>query len=345
MVYFRSDYSLGAHPEVMEALIKTNEEHSDGYGLDIHSENAGRLVKELIGREDVSVHMMVGGTPCNVTFIAAALRPYEGVVAPRSAHIYSHETGAVEATGHRIINFEGVDGKLTPEMIDKAFDEYEDEHTVVPKMVSISQPTEIGTIYSKNELYAIRDKCKERDMYLYIDGARMGAALTCDEADFTLKDLGAIADGFYIGGTKNGALIGEALVITNPEIDDHFRWMIKRSLGMLAKGKIIGVQLEALLEGGENNLLSRIARHENKMAKRLREGLEEMGVSFYSKSPTNQIFPVFPKTVVEELEKDFFFYRWAPEKDGIIPVRFVTSWGTSEEDVDSLLARVKEVLI
>ena len=345
MIYFRSDYSLGAHPEVLEALIKTNEEHTDGYALDVHSENAEAMVKKLIKRDDVSVYMMVGGTPCNATFIAAALRPYEGVVAPRSAHIYFHETGAIEASGHRVITVNGINGKLTPEMIDSAFDEFEDEHTVLPRMVSISQPTEIGSIYSKGELYAISEKCKERDMYLYIDGARMAAALTSEECDFTLEDIAKVSDGFYIGGTKNGLLLGEALVISNPKINDHFRWMIKRSLGMLAKGRIIGVQFEVLLEGGDDSLLMRIGRHENKMAKRLKDGLNELGVKFYSESSTNQIFPILPTSVVEELEKDFFFYRWAPEREGMTPIRLVTPWGTEESDVDTLLARLKEVLI
>ena len=345
MIYFRSDYSLGAHPEVLEALIKTNEEHTDGYALDVHSERAEEMVKKLIGREDVSVYMMVGGTPCNATFITAALRPYEGVIAPRSAHIYFHETGAIESRGHRIITVNGINGKLTPEMIDGAFDEYEDEHTVLPKMVSISQPTEIGSIYSKAELYDIKEKCEERDLYLYIDGARMASALTSDDADFTIEDIAKIADGFYIGGTKNGALLGEALVISNPKINDHFRWMIKQNLGMLAKGRIIGVQFEALLEGGEDSLLYRIGRHENRMAKMLENGLKELGIEFYSQSSTNQIFPVLPTAVVEKLEEDFFFYRWAPERDGMTPIRLVTSWGTVESDITSILARLKEILI
>ena len=345
MIYFRSDYSQGAHPEVMKALVETNLEHTDGYGLDTYCETASEMVKELIDKKDCSVHMMVGGTPCNATFIAAALRPYQGVIAPRTSHIYFHETGAVEASGHRIITVEGINGKLTPDMIDDIWREYEDEHMVMPKMVSISQPTEIGSIYSLAEMKAISEKCKEYDMYLYVDGARMAVALTCEDCDFTLKDIAALSDGFYIGGTKNGALMGEALVISNPEIDDHFRWMIKQNRGLLAKGRLIGVQMAALLKGGEEGPLFQIARHENSMASRLRKGLEEAGCTFYSYSPTNQIFPILPTAVVEKLEEEFFFYRWAPEKNGMIPIRLVTGWGTQEDEVEALLARVKELLV
>lgn len=344
MIYFRSDYSQGAHPKVLEALQKTNFEHTDGYGLDQHCENAAAIVKELIGMENVDVHMMVGGTPCNITMIAAALKPYESVIAPRTGHAYFHETGGVEATGHRIVAMEGVNGKLTPKLIDLAFEEYEDEHTPLPKMVYISQPTESGSIYSKEEMIALREKCNEHNLYLYVDGARLGSALTSKANDLTIRELAGLCDAFYIGGTKNGALFGEALVIINPDLGDHFRWMIKRQNGLLAKGRLIGVQFEALLEGGESSLYFQIARETNRMAELLRAGLSELGVGFYGSSETNQIFPVLPTTIVEELEKDFFFYRWAPEKEGLIPIRLVCGWGTREEDVNALLERVGSLL-
>lgn len=286
MISFRSDYSLGAHPEVMQALIDTNMEQTDGYGMDPHCGHAAELVKQLIGTDDCAVRMMIGGTNCNVALIAAALRPYEAAVAARSGHIYHHETGAVEATGHKIIAEDGENGKLTPAMIDRAFEEYEDEHTVLPRL----------------------------------------------------------CDAFYIGGTKNGALFGEALVILNKKIDDHFRWMIKQKCGLLAKGRLIGVQFEALLRGGENSLYYRMAAGTNRMAERLRKGLEAAGCTFISESDTNQLFPVLPADAVHRLEKDFFFYEWAPEKDGMIPVRFVCSWGTTEQDVDALIRAVREGL-
>ncbi|MBQ9931719.1 MAG: threonine aldolase [Firmicutes bacterium] len=344
MIYFRSDYSQGAHPKVLEALTKTNFEHTDGYGMDVHCSHAADMVRDLVGLPDAAVHMMIGGTPCNVTVIAAALRPYESVIAARSGHIYFHETGAVEGTGHRIVAMEGVNGKLTPELVDKAFEEYEDEHTPKPGMVYLSQPTEIGSIYSKAEMTALAEKCKEKGLFLYVDGARMGTAITCAANDLSLPELAQLADAFYIGGTKNGALFGEALVIRNKAMDDHFRWMIKRQCGLLAKGRLIGVQFEALLEGGMDSVYFSIASHANRLAEKLRNGLTAMGIGFFSDSPTNQIFPILPAKVVEELEKDFFFYRWAPEKDGMIPVRLVTAWGTEEAHVDALLKRIGELM-
>lgn len=341
MIYFRSDYSQGAHPKVLEALSQTNMEHHDGYAMDAHCENAANLIKKLIDRDDAAVHMMVGGTPCNITTISAALRPYEGVIAPRTGHIYVHETGGVEATGHRVITVEGINGKLNPDLIDQAMKEFDDEHTVLPKMVYISQPTEIGSIYSKEEVMVIKEKCNEHNLYLYMDGARLGTALTSKYNNLSIKDIASLCDAFYIGGTKNGALLGEALVILNPVINDHYRWMIKRQNGMLAKGRIIGVQFEALFEGGEDCLYYEIAKHSNRMAERLKAGLESLGIDFYSESQTNQLFPIFQKNVVEDLEKEFFFYRWAPEEKGMIPVRFVTGWGTKEEDVDALIEKLK----
>jgi len=344
MIYFLSDYSQGAHPKVMEALARTNLEHTDGYGTDAHCERAAQLVRELIGIEDCDVHMMVGGTPCNITVIAASLRPYESVIALRSGHAYVHETGGVEATGHRIVAMDGVDGKLTPELIDRACEEYQDEHTPLPRMVYISQPTEIGTIYSKAEMTALAEKCRELDMLLYVDGARLGSALTCKVNDLSLKELAALCDAFYIGGTKNGALLGEALVIKNKRIGDHFRFMMKRQCGLLAKGRLLGVQFEALLEGGEDSVYFSIAAHANRLADKLRAGLAKLNVQFYSSSPTNQVFPVFPAAAVHELEKDFAFHIWAPEKDGMVPVRLVTGWGTKEEEIDAFLDKVREIL-
>lgn len=344
MIYFRSDYSQGAHPKVMEALAKTNMEHTDGYGLDAHCENAAGMVKKLIGIDHCQVHMMVGGTPCNVTVIAASLKPYEAAVSVRSGHAYFHETGGVEATGHRIIAMEGVNGKLTPELIDRAWTEYEDEHTPLPRLAYISQPTETGSIYSKAEMEAVSLKCKERNMLLYVDGARLGSALTCRTNDLSLRELAQLCDMFYIGGTKNGALFGEALVIKDDGVNDHFRWMIKRQCGLLAKGRLIGVQFEALLEGGMDSIYFEMAAHANRMAEKLRDGLAGMQVQFYGSSQTNQIFPILPTGIVRELEKEFFFYEWAPEKDGRIPIRLVTAWGTQESDVDAFLEKAGRLL-
>lgn len=344
MIYFRSDYSQGAHPKVMEALMKTNYEHTDGYGMDCHCFRAEEMIRGLIGKPDAHVHMMIGGTPCNVTFIAANLKPYEAVISARSGHAYYHETGAVEATGHRVVTAKPVDGKLTPNAIDRALSESQDEHTPMAKMVYISQPTETGTVYSKSELTALYEKCRENGLILYIDGARLGTALTCKANDVTIAELADLCDAFYIGGTKNGALFGEALVILKEELNDHFRWMIKRQCGLLAKGRLIGVQFEALLEGGTDSIYFEMAAHANEMAELLRSGLARMGVKFLGSSPTNQVFPILPAKAVKKLEEDFFFYEWEAEKDGMIPIRLVTAWGTSRADVEALLDALGKLL-
>ena len=204
-------------------------------------------------------------------------------------------------------------------------------------MASISHTTELGTIYTKAELEALSRCCKEHDMYLYMDGARLGTALTCEDSDLTIKDIAQLVDAFYIGGTKNGALLGEAVIIFNKAISDHYRWVIKQHCGMLAKGRLIGVQFEALLKGGEDSIYFQMAAHSNAMAKMLREGIEKAGYGFLGNSHTNQIFPILPAAKVKELEENFFFYEWAPEKDGMIPIRLVTSWGTTEDDVKAFL--------
>lgn len=344
MISFRSDYSQGAHPKVLEALAATNLEHTDGYGLDPHCEHAAAMIRELVGKPDAAVHFLPGGTNCNVTFIASQLKPYESVISARSGHAYVHETGAVEATGHRVVTVPPVDGKLTPDGVEAALAEHQDEHTPRPALVYISQPTEIGTVYSKAELAAIREKCRELGLILYVDGARLGCALTCAASDFTLPELASLCDAFYIGGTKNGALFGEALVITNTSLDRDFRYMMKRQCSLIAKGRLLGVQFEALFEGGGDCVYFEMARHSNTTAKRLRDGLAALGVRFLGTSPTNQLFPILPAAAVRELEKDFFFYEWEAESGGMIPIRLVTGWGTTDEEVDAFLSAVKAAL-
>lgn len=339
MVYFLNDYSQGAHPKVLERMVSLNEEWCSGYGLDVHCQNVEKILREKLGKENCHVHLMIGGTPTNVITIASALRPYECVIAVKSGHIYVHETGAVEATGHRVLTVEGKDGKLDPEGIDKAMSEFDDEHTLKPKMVYISNSTEVGTIYTKAELEALSLKCKEYGLYLYMDGARLASALTCEENDLTLKEIASYVDAFYIGGTKNGAMFGEALVILNDEINDHFRWMLKRNCGMLAKGQLLGIQFEALLE---DDLFLQIGQHENDMAKLLRDGIEKAGYGFYSSAKTNQIFPVFPDTLIEKLRENFAFYDWAPAGEGKKAVRLVTSWGTTKEEVTAFINALSE---
>ena len=337
MIFFRSDYSLGAHPEVLKAIIKTNEEHADGYGEDSFCRNAADMIRGHIKNPDADVHFFVGGTTANFTSIAAFLRPHEAAVAARSSHIYTHETGAVEATGHRIIVFETRDGKIAPEHIKKALSEHEDEHTVKPKLVYISDSTEIGTIYTKAELSALSEACRKHGLYLYLDGARLGCALTARGNDLTLPDIASLVDAFYIGGTKNGALFGEALVIITPELKPDFRYIMKQQCGLLAKGRLLGVQFEALFKDG---LYFRLAGHSNALANKLRDGITAKGYGFLVDSPTNQIFPILPKALVEKLEEKYFFYRWQPVGEDMICIRLVTSFGSAEEDVASFLSDI-----
>lgn len=337
MIYFRSDYSTGTHPNILKALAETNSVHTDGYGEDIFCERAADLIKKRIGRPDADIHFMVGGTPANLTATAAFLRPHEAVIAPKTGHVYVHETGALEATGHKIIPIITDDGKLRPEHIAHTIIEHEDEHMVLPRMVYISNSTEIGTIYSKEELLALRKACDEHGLIFYMDGARLGSALTSSANDLTIEEIAQIVDAFYIGGTKNGALFGEALIILNDSLKKDFRFIIKQRGGLLAKGRLLGIQFEELFK---DDLFFDLAAHANKMADILRDGLLEKGVEFEIDSPSNQIFPIFENDFIEKLEKDFFFYRWHPIDENKTSIRLATSFMTSVEDVSKFLETI-----
>lgn len=340
MIFFRSDYSSGAHPRILEAFMETRNEHWDGYGDDDHCEKAKELIKKRIGRDDSDVHFMVGGTPTNLTSTAAFLRPHEAVLAPSTAHVYVHETGALEATGHKIYDFENAEGKLTPQNVHDAIITHEDEHMVKPKMIYVSQSTEIGTIYSKKELQALRDVCDEYGLYFYMDGARLASALTSGQNDCSIEDIAQLTDAFYIGGTKNGFMFGEALVINNEKLKPEFRYILKQRGGLLAKGWQLGLQFEVMFE---DNLYFDLAAHSNKMAEKLTKGISDLGYGFEIESYTNQIFPVFNEKVVEELEKDFFFYRWHPMINDTMSIRLVTSWVTKEEEVDKFIEKLTSI--
>ena len=334
MLFFMNDYSEGAHPQVLEALTRTNMEQTVGYGMDPHCANAAELIRKRIGREDADVHFFVGGTHTNYTAITAFLRPHEAVISPCRGHICVHETGAVEARGHKIIHVPTEDGKLEPAYIDEEIRRHEDEHWVKPKMLYISDTTEFGTVYTKAELETLRAKCDEYGLYLYLDGARLATAITCEENDLTIEDIARLTDAFSIGATKNGALFGEALVILKPELKEEFRWIQKQTGAILAKGRLLGVQFEALFT---DDLYFKMAQHSNDMAKLLREGIAAKGYRFMADSPTNQIFPIFPNELVDRLEKEVAFERYDPIGDSEYGIRFVTSWATPQEDVEKLL--------
>lgn len=340
MISFKNDYSEGALPEIVEALLASNLEQTVGYGLDEYCASATEKIKKRINRPDAEVHFLVGGTQANQTCISAFLRSYEAVIGVKTAHINVHETGAIEATGHKVVAVEGIDGKVTPQDIRAAVEYHSDEHMVKPKMVYISDSTEIGTIYYKKELEEISACCKELGLYLYLDGARLGSALTAEGNDLTIEDIAALTDAFYIGGTKNGALFGEAVVLLNPELQREFRYSIKQHGGMLAKGRLLGIQFDRLFT---DDLFFMAAAHANRMAMRLKQGFSKCGVTFMADSVTNQQFPIFTMAEVEELNKEFLFEYSDKIDENRTAIRFCTSWATKEENVDRLIEVVKAI--
>jgi len=336
MLNFKNDYSVGAHPKVLDAIRALNMEGNVGYGEDPYCSRAANLIRELCAAPNASVHFFIGGTSANLTAIAAFLRPWEAAIAPVSGHINVHEGGAVEATGHKILPIPTQDGKLRPEdLVHTLSLNRSDTAMVYPRLVYISNSTEIGTIYSKKELTELSVFCKSNNLYLFVDGARLGCALTSTDADLTLADLASLCDAFYIGGTKNGALMGEAMVLTHPELHPHFFRMMKQQGAVLAKGFLLGAQFEALLRDG---LYWELARHANILAKKLQSGLIEKGYSLLQYSPTNQIFPILPNSLLPKLNELVRFEIWDHPDDLHTTVRFVTSFATREDEVDKLLS-------
>ena len=336
MLMFRNDYSYGAHPKVLEALCKTNLEGNIGYGDDAYTDRAKALIRELCACPEAMVEFLIGGTQTNVTACAFLLKPWEAVISPSTGHLNGHEVGAFEATGHKILPVEvGSDGKIFPEMLPPLLERHQDPHLTKPALVYISNATENGTVYTKAELTALYEFCRANGLFLFVDGARLGAALTSTENDLSLAEFAHLTDAFYIGGTKNGALMGEAMVLTDPDLQPHFFRAMKQRGAVLAKGFLLGAQFEALLEDG---LYWDLARHSNAMAGRLRAGLEEKGIDFLVDSPTNQLFPIFAKEQLPRLEELCSFEVWEDVDETRTAVRFVTSFATSPEDVDGLLA-------
>ena len=344
MIYFNNDYSEGCVPEILEALNATNYQQTPGYGMDAHCASAAAKIKKLCGREDIAVHFLVGGTQTNLTVIAASLRPHQAVIAAGTGHISVHETGAIEATGHKVVELPEHDGKITAAQIENICrsqsESMDAEHTVQPKLVYISSPTEYGTLYTLEELKAIRRTCDAFGLYLFVDGARMGYGLTAEGNDVFLKDFAELSDVFYIGGTKVGALFGEAVVITNPAIAQDFRYLIKQRGGMLAKGRLLGLQFDVLLE---DDLYMRIAARANGYARVIREKLKELGYSFLVDNTTNQLFPILPDTVLNELAKEFCFSEMGRIDEEHRAIRICTSWATAKENVAALCNKLEEL--
>ena len=338
MFSFANDYSEGAHERVLEALAKTNREQSGVYGLDAYSDEARALILAATESES-AVHFLVGGTQTNLVVIAAALRPHQGVIAADTGHINVHESGAIEATGHKVLAVPAPQGKLTSDAVERVFAaHYADvtaEHTVQPAMVYISLPTEIGTVYTKAELIALKRVCERYGARLYADGARLGCALTAEGCDVTLPDLARYTDAFTIGGTKMGALFGEALVINDASLNRDFRYIQKQHGAFLAKGRLLGLQFSALFTDG---LYFSLAAYANGEAQRLRAAIAKLGYSFLTDSPTNQIFPILPKALLTRVSERFGYSFWQEIDSEHDAVRFCTSWATPSAEVDALIA-------
>lgn len=344
MIYFNNDYCEGAHPKVLEKLIATNLEQTVGYGEDPYCFKAAQLIKEKCRRPDVDVHFLVGGTQTNLTLISAALRPHQGVISASTGHINVHESGAIESNGHKVLALPSLDGKLTAAQIQQVYDDHHNddsyEHMVQPKLVYISNPTEIGTIYSKAELTALHETCRKNDLILYMDGARLGYALCAQDNDLDLPTIAQLCDAFYIGATKIGALFGEALVICNQRLKTDFRYIIKQKGGMLAKGRLLGVQFIALFE---DDLYFDIASHANQMAMLIKDACTQKGYGFLIPSTTNQQFPIIPNEVLERLKEDYVYAFWQKIDDHMSAVRFCTSWATQLNNVQQLIAAIEKI--
>lgn len=341
MYSFKNDYSEGAHPNILNALLADNMRQMTGYGEDEKSLEATSLIRQHIGNPDAAVHLISGGTQTNLIFISAVLRPHEAVIAVDSGHINVHETGAIEATGHKVCAIAGDNGKLTPQLIDKVVTEHCDEHMVKPKMVFIADATEVGTLYTKAELIAISNYCKSHNLYLYLDGARLASALMANGNDLTMAELSSLVDAFYIGGTKSGALLGEALVINNPILQEDFRYLIKQRGAMLAKGRLLGTQFVELFK---NNLFYDLAAHANQMAEVLTHEMSQLGIKFLTNSTTNQIFPILDNQVIAKLSTNYYYTPWSTYSDTESCIRLVTSWATLPTAVGKFIVDLKKAL-
>lgn len=344
MIRFNNDYNQGAHPAILQALNETNLNSFAGYGDDEWCEKARLEIQKYLGNADADIHFMIGGTQTNYTVITAALRPYQSVISADTGHINAHEAGSIEHTGHKILAAPAVDGKLTAEAIRKIAAKYTDngspEYLTEPKLVFLSSPSEYGTVYSRQELEAIHDVCQQYGLYLYLDGARLGYWLASDKCDVTLEDIAKLTDVFYIGGTKCGALLGEALVILNPELKRNFRTCMKQTGGILAKGWLLGLQFYTLFKDG---LYFEICKQADELAMQLKAAFRRCHIPLFINSSTNQLFVILSAKQTSELSKEFTF-----EYDHRIDashscVRFCTSWSTTPEMLQKLIYTIENL--
>jgi len=336
---FKNDYSEMTHPAILHSLSSVGMDQFEGYGLDEHSVSAAGHIRNLIENPDADVHFISGGTHANLVVISSALRPHEAVIAPAGGHIFVHEAGAIEATGHKVCTREGYNGKLSVSDIESVLAEHPgDEHMVKPRLVYISMSTECGTVYTKSELSSIASCCRNNGLYLYIDGARLGAAINSPACDLKYSDAANLADAFFIGGTKNGALFGEAIVICNENLKADFRYLLKQRGGLLAKTAAIGVQFETLFTDG---LYDELAKKSNTAANKLAAGIKSLGYEFLFPVETNLIVPVFPTGVAKKLHDMYGFYDWA-DLGSKKAVRLLTSWATPDDKIDEFIKDLRD---
>lgn len=341
MIHFESDYMSGTHPKILEKIIQTNDEEHPGYGTDVHCEKARSLIKKHLGDADCDVHFLVGGTQTNRTILSAILRPHQGAISCDTGHINVHETGAIEASGHKVLTIPGVEGKMQVKDLKEYMAEYDatshKEHMVQPKVVYLSQSTELGTVYTKAEMEAFREICDQYGLYLMVDGARLGYALECEGNDLTLSHLAKLTDVFYIGATKVSAMFGEAVVIAREELKEDFRYHIKQNGGMLAKGRYLGIQFETLFE---DDLYFEVSRHALTLAIELKKGLKELGIPFFTDSPTNQQFILLTEKQWHNASLKYIFDDNGLNGDLRI-ARICTTWSTKPEQIRQLLEDAK----
>lgn len=342
MINFLNDYSYTACPEIMEVLNNSVDKKYPGYLTDEHTENAIRIIRERVKDTTAEVQLLMGGTQTNLIAIAAFLRPHEAVITPTTGHINVHETGAIEATGHKCVTIDAEGGKLNSKLIDEFMNRRSllnpGIHDVKPKLVYISQTTELGTTYSKQELKDLREVCDKYGLYLFVDGARLGSALAC--TDTTLEDYGKYTDAFYIGGNKNGALFGEALVIINDKLKEDIGYISKQRGGIMAKGWILGIQFERLLQ---DDLFERNGKHANDMSDLMRDELSKLGAKYYTESHSNQTFLEINKEIYTKLKEKVIFETVEAIEDYFV-IRLVTSWATTKEEVFELVEVYKDII-
>lgn len=340
MINLRNDYCSIAHNDILKALLEKSSKTYVGYGLDEETEEAKNLIKNEIGNNNADIHFLPGGTVTNKVFISHILRPYEAVISCETGHINVHETGTIEQSGHKVLTVPSVNGKALASDIEKCVLLHTDEHMVKPKIVYVSNPTELGTVYSKCELTSISEVCKKYGLYLYVDGARLATALTSKYNDMTLKEFSSLVDGYYIGGTKNGLVLGEGLVLLNDNLKKDIRYSIKHFGGMYCKGFVTGIEFKTLFS---NNLFYNIGKKQNDLAEKLYNSLSNIGVKFLFKQETNQIFPIFENKYIDELKKLLMFEVWEIGEESTV-IRFVTHYKLTEEDINETINIVNDII-